>query len=147
MGGRLSMPKGPDGMSESSKPTSANAPARLTRNKGIINGRTIMAPLAALTMAGILFVYARTSIRAAKLNAQKHREADGGQISWHKESLRRHGQLEKVENDRGTLKEALMGDMQGRKKRERDEEGSDEAKAPVERSENDQELRNMLGKK
>ncbi|KAI8933973.1 hypothetical protein NX059_008747 [Plenodomus lindquistii] len=147
MGGRLSMPKGADGMSETSKPTSANAPARLTRNKGIINGRTVMAPLAALTMAGLLFVYARTSIRAAKLNAQKHREADGGQISWHKESLRRHGQLEKVEDDRGTLKEALMGDMQGRKKRERKAQEDDEGKAPVERSENDQELRSILGKK
>ena len=52
--------------------------------------QTIMAPLAALTVACLLFVYARTSIRAAKLNAKKHREADGGQISWHKESLRRH---------------------------------------------------------
>lgn len=142
------MPKGPDGMSETSKPTSANASARLTRNKGIINGRTVMAPLAALTMAGLLFVYARTSIRAAKLNAQKHREADGGQISWHKESLRRHGQLEKVEDDRGTFQEALMADMQGRKKRARErKEGGEEGTAPVERSENDQELRNMLGKK
>ena len=64
-----------------------------------------MAPLAAVTMAGLLFVYARTSIRAAKLNAQKHREADGGQISWHKESLRRHGRLEKVESDTSTIKE------------------------------------------
>lgn len=141
------MPKGPDGISETSKPTSASATARLSRNKGIINGRTVMAPLAALTMAGLLFVYARTSIRAAKLNAQKHREADGGQISWHKESLRRHGQLDKVEDDRGTLKEALMGDIQGRKKRERKEGAGEETKAPVERSENDQELRNMLGKK
>lgn len=45
-------------------------------------------------MATILFVYARTSIKAAKKNAQQHREADGGQISWHNESLRRHGRLE-----------------------------------------------------
>lgn len=106
--------------------------------------QTIMAPLAALTMAGLLFVYTRTSIRAAKLNAKKHREADGGQISWHKESLRRHGQLEKVENDRGTLKEALVGDFQ-RKKKETKVEAED--KAQVVRSENDQELRNILGKK
>lgn len=60
-------------------------------------------------MAGILFVYARTSIRAAKLNAQKHRETDGGQLDWGKESRRRHGQLEKI-HDGGMLKEALMGD-------------------------------------
>jgi hypothetical protein len=45
-------------------------------------------------MAGLLFVYARTSIQAAKRNAQKHREADGGQINWHNENLRRHGKLE-----------------------------------------------------
>lgn len=45
-------------------------------------------------MACLLFVYARSSIQAAKRNAQSHREADGGQISWRNESLRRHGQLE-----------------------------------------------------
>lgn len=56
--------------------------------------QTITAPLAAFTMAGILFVYTRTSIQAAKRNAQKHRESDGGQINWHNESLRRHGKLE-----------------------------------------------------
>ncbi|KAH7345947.1 hypothetical protein BKA66DRAFT_478520 [Pyrenochaeta sp. MPI-SDFR-AT-0127] len=144
MGGRLSMPKGADGMSETSKPTSGSAPPRLTRGRGIINGRTIMAPLAALTMAGLLFVYARTSIRAAKLNAKKHREADGGQISWHKESMRRHGQLEKVEDDRGTLKEALMGDIRKKKKKEKADENE---KAPLERSDNDQELRKIMGKK
>jgi hypothetical protein len=33
------MPKAADGMSETSKPTSANAAARLTRGRGIINGR------------------------------------------------------------------------------------------------------------
>jgi hypothetical protein len=32
-----------------------------------------MAPLAALTMAGILFVYTRSSIRAAKSNVQNRR--------------------------------------------------------------------------
>ncbi|KAH8786088.1 hypothetical protein BGZ57DRAFT_756946, partial [Hyaloscypha finlandica] len=41
----------------------------------------ITAPLAAFTMATLLFVYSRTSIQAAKRNAQKHREADGGQIN------------------------------------------------------------------
>lgn len=33
------MPKGADGMNEISKPTSGNANARLTRGRGIINGR------------------------------------------------------------------------------------------------------------
>lgn len=45
-------------------------------------------------MAILLFTYTRTSIQAAKRNAQAHRDADGGQINWHNESLRRHGKLE-----------------------------------------------------
>ncbi|KAF2690828.1 hypothetical protein K458DRAFT_398802 [Lentithecium fluviatile CBS 122367] len=143
MGGRLSMPRGPDGMNEVSKPTSGSASARLTRGRGIINGRTIMAPLAAITMAGLLFVYARTSIRAAKLNAKKHREADGGQISWHKESLRRHGQLERVDDDRSTIKEAFMADM-SRKKKEK--VVPEETKARAERSAEEERLRKMMGK-
>lgn len=103
-----------------------------------------MAPLAALTMAGILFVYARTSIRAAKLNAKKHREADGGQISWHKESLRRHGQLDRIDDDRDSLKEALMGDLRGRGKKEPKRDGD---KGVAERSGNDEELKRLMAKK
>jgi hypothetical protein len=102
-----------------------------------------MAPLAALTMAGLLFVYARTSIRAAKLNAQKHREADGGQISWHKESLRRHGQIERVDNDRSTLKEALQADFSRSKK---DKVVKEETKVRAERSAEEDRLRRMMGK-
>ncbi|KAF2201981.1 hypothetical protein GQ43DRAFT_462722 [Delitschia confertaspora ATCC 74209] len=143
MGGRLSMPRSPDGLTEVSKPKSGTASARLSRNRGIVNGRTIMAPLAALTMAGILFIYARTSIRAAKLNAQKHREADGGQISWHKESQRRHGHIDKVENDRATFTEALSADM-GRK--EKDLKSTDATPAKPHRSAQEDELRKVLGK-
>ena len=51
-------------------------------------------------MAGLLYTYSVTSIRAAKLNAQRHREADGGQVDMRKESLRRHGMLEKVQGTR-----------------------------------------------
>lgn len=102
-----------------------------------------MAPLAALTMAGLLFVYARTSIRAAKLNAQKHREADGGQISWHKESMRRHGQLERVDNDRSTLKEALQADFSRSKK---EKVAQEETKVRTERSAEEDRLRKMMGK-
>lgn len=98
-----------------------------------------------MTMAGILFVYARTSIRAAKLNAQRHREADGGQISWEKESLRRHGHAQKIENDRVTLKEALMADL--KKKKKEPEVADVNANMQGERSENDQEVRRMTGKK
>ncbi|KAH8730250.1 hypothetical protein GQ44DRAFT_701073 [Phaeosphaeriaceae sp. PMI808] len=144
MGGRLSMPKAADGISELPKSASSNSSGRLSRNRGIINGRTIMAPLAALTMAGLLFVYTRTSIRAAKLNAQRHREADGGQISWHKESMRRHGQLQRVDDDRETFKEALIGDV----RRKREEKGDKEkTEVPIERSENDAQLRRIVGKR
>lgn len=103
-----------------------------------------MAPLAALTMAGLLFVYARTSIRAAKLNAQKHREADGGQISWHKESLRRHGQLERLDNDSSTLKEAFVGSFSKKKK---PKEADAEEKLRTDRSKDEEELRKLMGKK
>lgn len=104
-----------------------------------------MAPLAAFTMAGLLFVYARTSIRAAKLNAQKHREADGGQISWHKESMRRHGQLERLDDDRSTFKQALMGDVERKKKGAKEEEVEKDMDGS--RSGNDEELRRIVGKK
>lgn len=137
------MPKAADGLSEVPKSAPGNASARFSRNRGIINGRTVMAPLAAFTMAGLLFVYARTSIRAAKLNAQKHREADGGQISWHKESLRRHGQIERLDDDRGAFGEALLGDMRRKKQRKAEEN----QKVSAERSENDAELRKIIGKK
>lgn len=103
-----------------------------------------MAPLAALTMAGILFVYARTSIRAAKLNAQRHREADGGQISWHKESLRRHGQLERLDDDRGTLKEALVGSFS---KDRTKKSGAEIEEKQRTYSKDEEELRRMIGKK
>jgi uncharacterized protein with von Willebrand factor type A (vWA) domain len=102
-----------------------------------------MAPLAAVTMAGLLFIYARTSIRAAKLNAQKHREADGGQISWHKESMRRHGQMEKVDKDSNTIREAFMADV-SRKKKEK--VNLEESKAQTERSAEEDRLRKIMGK-
>lgn len=103
-----------------------------------------MAPLAAFTMAGLLFVYTRTSIRAAKLNAQKHREADGGQISWHNESLRRHGQMEKVDNDRSTFTEALLADVRRERRGKNSESRGEEGKA--ERSDQEEELRKLMGK-
>ncbi|MCJ1473053.1 hypothetical protein MMC13_001702 [Lambiella insularis] len=71
--------------------------------------KTVAAPIAAFTMASLLFVYTRTSIQSAKRNAQQHREADGGQISWRNESLRRHGAMEKP-GDKGTVRE-LVGEV------------------------------------
>lgn len=62
-------------------------------------------------MACILFVYGRSSIQAAKRNAQRHREADGGQINWENENMRRHGSLPPPGNaDKGTVRE-LMGEI------------------------------------
>ncbi|KAK0652988.1 hypothetical protein B0T16DRAFT_407190 [Cercophora newfieldiana] len=49
--------------------------------KGGINPRTVMAPLAAFTMACVLFAYTRSSIQTAKLNAKIHREAQQREIS------------------------------------------------------------------
>ncbi|KAK8197882.1 hypothetical protein IWZ00DRAFT_498513 [Phyllosticta capitalensis] len=111
MGGRQSVPRGPDGMNETSRPT--RPPKSF-----VYNARTFTAPLAAFTMAGLLFIYARTSIRAAKLNAQKHREADGGQINWRNESARRHGQAEQLSSNSALLKEALVGDKLSKKSKD-----------------------------
>jgi hypothetical protein len=107
-----------------------------------------MAPLAALTMAGILFVYARTSIRAAKLNAQKHRDADGGQVNWYQESKRQHGHADKVENNSATFREALAADMTSRKAtaRRKDQKDAAETTAKLERSAEERELRKVMGK-
>ncbi|KAI9811650.1 MAG: hypothetical protein M1827_005399 [Pycnora praestabilis] len=69
---------------------------------------TVTAPIAAFTMAGLLFIYSRTSIQAAKRNAQRHRESDGGQISWRNESLRRHGHLERPE-DQEPIRQWALG--------------------------------------
>ncbi|CAF9913394.1 hypothetical protein IMSHALPRED_001006 [Imshaugia aleurites] len=72
------------------------------------NGRTLLAPIVAFTMAGLLFVYTRSSIYAAKRNAQRHRAADGGQISWYNESQRRHGALEQPE-EQESIKQLIVG--------------------------------------
>ncbi|KAI9054186.1 hypothetical protein LZ554_001357 [Drepanopeziza brunnea f. sp. 'monogermtubi'] len=85
------------------------------------NVKTLTMPLAAFTMATLLFVYTRTSIAAAKRNAQRHRDADGGQINWHNENLRRHGRIETpgegstVAELLGTLKGAGGGAAAGRR--------------------------------
>ncbi|KAF2766411.1 hypothetical protein EJ03DRAFT_246397, partial [Teratosphaeria nubilosa] len=72
-----------------------------------INSRTIVAPAAAFTMACLLFVYARTSIRAAKGNARRHRDADSGGegLSLLQEHRRRHGQAERLDKGSNTIAE------------------------------------------
>jgi hypothetical protein len=61
-------------------------------------------------MAGLLYTYSVTSIRAAKLNAQRHREADGGQLNMRNESLRQRGWLERPASDRETFVASLRGE-------------------------------------
>jgi hypothetical protein len=101
---------------------------RVALDHQLTNTKTVAAPLAAFSMACILFVYARTSIHAAKLNAQQHREADGGQINWHNESLRRHGRLEPpVEQESlkqlvGIAREKALKDSGGKQANETEEE-------------------------
>lgn len=63
--------------------------------------QTLTAPIAAVVMAGLLYTYSVTSIRAAKRNARLHREADGGQLDMRRESLRRHGVLDQVQGTGG----------------------------------------------
>lgn len=127
------MPRGPDSMNETSRPT--RPPKSF-----VYNARTFTAPLAAFTMAGLLFIYARTSIRAAKLNAQKHREADGGQIDWRKESARRHGQTEQLSTNSSLLKEALMGDRLSKTPKD-----GAETQSPGSKSEGDAALERVKG--
>lgn len=102
MGARLSQPRAPAGRTGSSVPVKAGLPPN---PRPRINSRTIVAPAAAFTMAILLFVYARTSIRAAKANAQRHRDADtgGGGLSLLAEHRRRHGKAEKVEGTGGGI--------------------------------------------
>ncbi|KAE8453037.1 hypothetical protein EG329_012224 [Mollisiaceae sp. DMI_Dod_QoI] len=110
-----------------------------------LNAKTITAPLAAFTMAALLFVYSRTSIQAAKRNAQRHREADGGQINWHNESLRRHGVLENPVKE-GTVVGELVGTLQEeRRGRERGKEGRGEGRV-LEETEAERVLRERTGK-
>jgi hypothetical protein len=93
-------------------------------------------------MASLLFVYSRTSIQAAKRNAQKHREADGGQINWHNESLRRHGRLESPVEE-GTVGQ-LVGTLQEGRDKSRGGEGG--RKREVMETEAERRIRERVGR-
>lgn len=85
----------------------------------------------------MLFVYSRTSIKAAKRNAERHRVADGGQISWQNENQRRHGKLERPE-DADTLTKLVFGTEEKIEK----VLGKGEGRRPAERK-----LREEMGKR
>ncbi len=93
-------------------------------------------------MASILFVYARTSIQAAKRNAQKHREADGGQINWHNESLRRHGKLDSPV-EQGTVTQ-IVETLQAEKEKRR-KKGDPEPAVDLKETEAERKLRERTG--
>ncbi|KAK3722715.1 hypothetical protein LTR37_002286 [Vermiconidia calcicola] len=148
MGARLSQPRGPDGMSEGSVATKSPPPPSPKRPfPRQINSRTIAAPVAAFTMACILFVYARTSIRAAKANAQRHRDADssGEGLSLFNENRRRHGVDKRLEGGGNTVTELVSearAQLMGSKKKS---EGAEKAAGSSGRSEEEERLRAMRG--
>jgi len=84
-----------------------------------MSNQKVTAPIAAFTMALLLYTYSVTSIRAAKLNAQRHREADGGQLNMRNEMLRQRGWLERPTTDR----EVFVGGWKGEKIEKVDREG------------------------
>lgn len=148
MGARLSQPRGPAGMTEASAPVTEPRPPNPKRPlPRQINSRTIVAPVAAFTMACILFVYARTSIRAAKANAQRHRDADSGGegLSLMNEHRRRHGLDKKLDRGGNTVtelareaKSQLMGEKGEAKEKNGVRSGSG-------RSEEEERLRALRG--
>jgi hypothetical protein len=100
-------------------------------------------------MALLLFVYARTSIRAAKTNAQRHRDADGGGggLSLLNEHRRRHGLKEKVGGTQGGTVVELGREIFGNAEKERSkDEGAGEG-GNKGRSAEEEKLRGLMGKK
>ena len=136
-------------MTESSVPTKVPPPPTPKRPfPRQINSRTIVAPAAAFTMALLLFVYARTSIRAAKNNAQRHREADSGGkgLSLLNESRRRHGLADKVDGAEGTVTE-LGREILGGSSRQGKGSNNAGLEKGLGRSEEDERLTALKGQK
>lgn len=55
------------------------------------NARTLTAPIAAFTMACIVFAYTRSSIHSAKMSVSERRRQDGGAVDLRREGLRQRG--------------------------------------------------------
>lgn len=147
------MPRGPAGTTELSHP---HRSPQSYRSNPRVNSRTLLAPAAAFTMACLLFIYTRTSIRAAKANAQRHRDADsGGQgLDLYNESRRRHGLGERVET-KGTVselatagREQLLGSSRANKDASvQDERGSKVAEGLPSRGDEEEKLRAAMGRR
>lgn len=63
-----------------------------------VNARGLTTAVGVVTVIALFFAYSRSATQAAKRDAARHRAADGGQISWRNESLRRHGVMDRPEN-------------------------------------------------
>ena len=129
MGVRLSRPSSPSGSEEAAKsslttttpgaPTTSSGPRAQRRPPRTIFGiprHLVFAPLSAILLGSIFYVYSRTTVAAAKENARRAREADGGSISWRREGMRRHGTLQKYEE------KSLWNQLTGRGTEEKVEE-------------------------
>ncbi|KAF2759725.1 hypothetical protein EJ05DRAFT_484642 [Pseudovirgaria hyperparasitica] len=119
-----------------------------TMPRRTVNARTLTAPIVAFTMAGVLFVYTRSSIKAAKINAAKHRDADGGELSWNKQHLRQHNKIEKVDSTAvSNLRESLIGDSRRKNKTKSAAEVEKDVAADKDwYSNTEKDLRSILGK-
>lgn len=134
-------------------PSSTRPPRRRARGLfgGTITPRTAAAPIAAFTMAVLLYTYSVTSINAAKRNAALHRAADGGQLDMRRESLRRHGALGKVEGTKGVelfrhARDRDVGESSGGSASASGDEGAKAAQVRRERSEVEGGLEGWKGK-
>ncbi|KAL9081431.1 MAG: hypothetical protein Q9159_007313 [Coniocarpon cinnabarinum] len=120
MGGRLSTPRSPSGSEESTTATGSTtlttSDTRAPKSRLQFRPRLLIAPLSALLLGSMIFVYSRTTVAAAKENARRAREADGGSISWRREGMRRHGRLDKVEER--TLWGQFMAEREGKEGKE-----------------------------
>lgn len=95
-----------------------------------LTARHLAIPLVGLTMTGLFFVYARSSVFAAKHNAELHRMADGGQISWRNESQRRHGALERP-REKMTVRGFVGLDLKGERAPSRPRQNAEGRSSPV----------------
>lgn len=97
-------------------------------------------------MALLLFVYARTSIRAAKANAQRYRDADSGGegLSLLNESRRRHGVDKKLEN--GGIVKQLAGQVKREWSGEEEKPSTSSQSQRNVRSAEEQKIRELTGR-
>lgn len=75
-----------------------------------------MSPFTAGTLGLMTLFYARTEPEAAKIEAERIRQAGGGDVDWRDQSLRQHGQLPQVVRDRDAIRAALAAEIEAKAK-------------------------------